>query len=182
MRILVTAGEPSGDLHAGHVITALRSRFPDATIEAVGGPLMAAAGAIIRHSITGLSAMGIVEIIDKVPTHYRLLQALRRDFRAKRYDLVITVDYPGFHFLVAEAARKEQIPVLWYIAPQLWAWRPRRARRLGSNVRWASTGRSPSAITGERAHCSACIPGPENSGAVSRLASRRDSTLVAHLP
>ncbi len=134
MRILVTAGEPSGDLHAGPVIAALRRRLPQAEIEAVGGPRMAAAGAAIRHSIDGLSAMGLIEVLDKLPAHYRLLRALRRDFRAGRYDLVIPVDYPGFHFHLAEAAKRQQIPVLWYIAPQLWAWHRERAARLARAV------------------------------------------------
>ncbi|MEP6590741.1 MAG: lipid-A-disaccharide synthase [Gemmatimonadota bacterium] len=133
-RILVLAGEPSGDLHGGHVVSALRARFPDATIDAIGGPRMAAAGATIRRSIEGLSAMGLVEILDKLPAHWRLLQTLKRDFAQRRYDLVIPVDYPGFHLRVAEAARRAGIKVLWYIAPQFWAWRPGRARRFSRAV------------------------------------------------
>ncbi len=133
-RILVTAGEPSGDLHGGRVVAALRRRLPDATIEAVGGPHMADAGATIRCSIDGLAAMGIVEIIDKLPAHLRLWRQLAADFRARRYDLVILIDYPGFHLQMARAAHRHGIPVLWYIAPQLWAWRPGRAKRLARVV------------------------------------------------
>ncbi|MES2306458.1 MAG: lipid-A-disaccharide synthase [Gemmatimonadota bacterium] len=133
-RILVLAGEPSGDLHGGRVVTALRERFPDATIDAVGGPRMAAAGATIRRSIEGLSAMGLVEILDKFPAHIQLLRSLRRDFANRRYDLVIPIDYPGFHLRVAESAKREGIKVLWYIAPQIWAWRPQRAERFSHAV------------------------------------------------
>lgn len=133
-RILVLAGEPSGDLHGGRVVTALRARFPGATIDAVGGPRMAAAGATIRRSIDGLSAMGLVEVLDTLPAHIRLLRTLGRDFAAGRYDLVIPVDYPGFHLRVAEAAKRSGIKVLWYIAPQFWAWRPQRARRFSRAV------------------------------------------------
>lgn len=133
-RLLVLAGEPSGDLHGGRVITALRARFPLATIDAVGGPRMAAAGATIRRSIEGLSAMGLVEAIDTLPAHLRLFRTLRRDFAARRYDLVVLIDYPGFHLHVAEAAKRFGIKVLWYIAPQLWAWRPQRARRFSRVV------------------------------------------------
>jgi lipid-A-disaccharide synthase len=128
-RILITAGEPSGDLHGAHVVRALRAALPDATIEAVGGPQMAAAGADILHPIDDLGAMGFVEIVNKLPVHFRLLSRLRERFRAGRHDLLITVDYPGFHLRLAEAARREGIPVLGYIAPQLWAWHPGRARR-----------------------------------------------------
>lgn len=133
-RILITAGEPSGDLHAAHIVTALRTRLPTVEIEAVGGQHTERAGATLRRSIEGLAAMGLVEAIDKLPTHYRLLKALLRDFRAGRYDLVIVVDYPGFHLRVAEAAKASGVPVLWYIAPQLWAWWPGRAARLARAV------------------------------------------------
>ena len=133
-RIFVSAGEPSGDLHGAGVVQALRARHPDATIEALGGPRMAAAGAQIRYPMEGLAAFGLVEVVTKLRAHLRLLRALRTDFRAHRYDLVILIDYPGFHVRVAEAAREAGTKVLYYIAPQLWAWRPGRARRFASAV------------------------------------------------
>jgi lipid-A-disaccharide synthase len=133
-RIFVSAGEPSGDLHAAGVVRALRHRYPDATVEALGGPRMAAAGARLRYRMEGLAAFGLIEVITKLGPHWRLLRAMRQDFAAGRYDLVILVDYPGFHLRVAEAARRAGTKVLWYIAPQLWAWRPERARRLAAAV------------------------------------------------
>jgi lipid-A-disaccharide synthase len=133
-RIFVSAGEPSGDLHGAGVVEALRARHPDAVIEALGGPRMAAAGATIRYPMEGLAAFGLVEVVTKLRAHVRLLRALRADFRAGRYDLVIVIDYPGFHVRVAEAARQAGTKVLYYIAPQLWAWRPGRARRFASAV------------------------------------------------
>ena len=133
-RIFVSAGEPSGDLHGAGVVKALRERHPDAVIEALGGPRMAAAGATIRHPMEGLAAFGLVEVITKLRAHVRLFRALRSDFRAGRYDLVILIDYPGFHVRVAEAAKRAGTKVLYYIAPQLWAWRPGRARRFASAV------------------------------------------------
>jgi lipid-A-disaccharide synthase len=133
-RIFVSAGEPSGDLHGAGVVRALKARYPDSTVEALGGPRMAAAGAIIRYPMEGLAAFGLVEIVAKLGAHLRLLRALRTDFRAGRYDLVIVIDYPGFHVRVAEAARQAGTKVLYYIAPQLWAWRPGRARRFASAV------------------------------------------------
>lgn len=133
-RIFISAGEPSGDLHGAGVVRALRARHPDAVIEALGGPCMAAAGAVIRYPMDGLAAFGLVEVVTKLGAHLRLLRALRAEFRAGRYDLVILIDYPGFHVRVAEAARKAGTKVLYYIAPQLWAWRPGRARRFASAV------------------------------------------------
>jgi lipid-A-disaccharide synthase len=133
-RIFISAGEPSGDLHGAGVVRALRARHPDAVIEALGGPRMAEAGATIRYPIEGLSAFGLVEVVTKLGAHLRLLHALRDDFRGGRYDLVILIDYPGFHLRVAEAARQAGTKVLYYIAPQLWAWRPGRARRFAAAV------------------------------------------------
>ena len=78
----------------------------------------------------GYTAFGFVEILGKIPAHVRLLRTLEAEFRAGRYDLLIVTDYPGFHLRLAEAARRHGVKVLYYIAPQLWAWRPGRARRL----------------------------------------------------
>jgi lipid-A-disaccharide synthase len=133
-RIFVSAGEPSGDLHGAGIIRALLARHPDAKIEALGGPRMAAAGATLRYHMEGLAAFGLVEVLTKLSAHWRLLRALQQDFRAGRYDLVVLIDYPGFHVRVAEAARGAGTKVLYYIAPQLWAWRPGRARRLAAAV------------------------------------------------
>src|SRR5918993_1392915 len=133
-RILVSAGERSGDLHAAGVVRALYQRYPGATIEALGGSYMEQAGATIRYPMEGLAAFGVVEVITKIRAHYHLLRALQEDFRVRRYDLAVLVDYPGFHLRVAEAAHRNGTKVLYYIAPQLWAWRPERARRLAAAV------------------------------------------------
>jgi lipid-A-disaccharide synthase len=81
-----------------------------------------------------LSAFGVVEVLDKIPAHWRLLRRFRREFRARRYDLVIPIDYPGFHLRLARSARGSGIPVLYYIAPKLWAWGAGRVERLRSAV------------------------------------------------
>lgn len=133
-RILVSAGEPSGDLHGAALVTVLRERFPGATITGFGGPRMVAAGASVRWRMEPYTALGFVEVVGKIPRHLRLLREFRRAFRAGEFDLVVVVDYPGFHLRVAEAARRAGIPVLYYVAPQLWAWRPGRARRLARAV------------------------------------------------
>jgi len=95
---------------------------------------MQQAGAILRYHMEGLAAFGVVEVVTKIRAHYRLLRALQEDFRVGRYDLAVLVDYPGFHVRVAEAAHKAGTKVLYFIAPQLWAWRPERARRLAAAV------------------------------------------------
>ncbi len=133
-RILVSAGEPSGDLHGAEVIAAIRARLPGARIDAVGGPRMAAAGATLLFPMERLSAMGAVEIVSRLPAHLGLYRRLAAGFRRRDWDLFLPIDYPGFHLRVARAARRAGVPVLYYIPPQLWAWRPGRARALAAAV------------------------------------------------
>jgi lipid-A-disaccharide synthase len=95
---------------------------------------MEEAGATIRYPMEGLAAFGVVEILTKIRAHYRLLRVLQKDFQTGRYDLLILIDYPGFHLRLAEAAHRAGTKVLYYIAPQLWAWRPERARRFANAV------------------------------------------------
>lgn len=133
-RILVSAGEPSGDLHGAEVVAALRERWPAARIDGVGGPRMSAAGATLLFPMERLSAMGAVEIVRRIPAHVELYRQLKQGFRARRWDLYLPIDYPGFHLRAARAARLAGGKVLYYIPPQLWAWRPGRARALAAAV------------------------------------------------
>jgi lipid-A-disaccharide synthase len=129
-RIYISAGEPSGDAHAAAVATALRHRLPGVELESFGGPLLERAGARVLDRMESFSVVGFVEALAKIPAHYRLLRRVRQAFRATRYDLVILVDYPGYHLRAAAAAAQAGIPVLYYIAPQLWAWGVWRVRKL----------------------------------------------------
>jgi lipid-A-disaccharide synthase len=136
-RIYISAGEPSGDAHAAAVVTALRRRLPAASFEAFGGPNLEAAGATVLDRMERLSVVGFVEALWQLPAHFRLLARVRAAFRAKRYDLVVLVDYPGYHLRAAAAAHAAGLPVLYYIAPQMWAWAPGRVRRLAAVNRLA---------------------------------------------
>ena len=133
-RVLVSAPEPSGDLHAGPVVRELLRQWPEARVEALGGPEVRAAGAAVRWRMEDYSAFGLAEVLGAIPRHARLLAEWTRAFEARAWDRVVLVDYPGFHLRAAEAARRAGVPVLYYVAPQLWAWRPGRAARLGRGV------------------------------------------------
>jgi lipid-A-disaccharide synthase len=133
-RIFVSAGEPSGDLHAARVVEALRRRWPDAVIDAFGGPALRAAGASIRYPMESYTVLGFFETLTKLVPHLRLLRDLGAEFARDRYDLALLVDYPGFNLRLAEAARRAGVRTLYYIAPQLWAWRPGRAQRFAAAV------------------------------------------------
>lgn len=135
-RIYISAGEPSGDAHGAAVVRALRRRR-DVDVEAFGGPQLEAAGAAVLDRMERYSVVGFVEALWKLPEHLRLLGRVRAAFRAGRYDLAILVDYPGYHLRAAAAAAEAGVPVLYYIAPQMWAWGPGRVRRLASVRRLA---------------------------------------------
>lgn len=134
MRVLISAGEPSGEQHAAAVIEALRARHHPLDAVGVGGTEMARAGVRLLARTEDLSAMGLVEVVRSVPRHGRLLARLCRELRSGAYDLVILVDYPGFHLRVAAEARRAGVPVLYYIAPQLWAWGAWRVSALRARV------------------------------------------------
>lgn len=128
--VLISAGEPSGDQHGAGVVAALRRRQPTWQFEGCGGPALSAQGLRLRCDIDRLGAMGFLEVVRTVPRHLGLLRSLTRDARAGRYALAILIDYPGFHLRLGEALRGAGVPVVQYVAPQLWAWRAGRLPRL----------------------------------------------------
>jgi lipid-A-disaccharide synthase len=135
IRLFVSAGEPSGDAHAAAVVRALHREHADLDVEGIGGPQMAAAGARLLGNIEHLSVMGLSEGIATLPAHARLLRIFRQRIAAHAYDAVLLVDYPGFHLVLARAAASHGVPVVYYIAPQMWAWGPWRVAALRSHVR-----------------------------------------------
>lgn len=117
------------------LVSALKERLADVEIDAVGGASMARSGANLIESHDRLGVMGLAEGIGTIPAHIRILSRLRRRFTAGIYNLVILVDYPGFHLRVAAAAAAAHVPVLYYVAPQLWAWGAWRVRSIRKHVR-----------------------------------------------
>ncbi len=91
---------------------------------------MAAAGLTVRFPVERLSTIGFAEVVRSVPRHLGLLRTLARDARAGRYSAAVLIDYPGFHLRLGRALRNAGVPVVWYVAPQLWAWWPGRLSRL----------------------------------------------------
>lgn len=122
MRIFFSVGEPSGDQHAAHLMQAIRERCPQAEFCGFGGPHMQEAGLDCLFTLTDLAVMGIGKVIPLLGKFYRLVGEARAYFKAHRPDAVVLVDFPGFNWWVARAAKAEGIPVIYYCAPQLWAW------------------------------------------------------------
>jgi len=132
--VFVSAGEPSGDAHAGALVAALRRLEPDLVVEGVGGPHLEAAGARLMARIEDLTVIGFVEVVRKIPAHLRLLHRIEERLARGDVGLVVLVDYPGFHLRVAAAAARARVPVLYYVAPQLWAWHESRVHRMARTV------------------------------------------------
>lgn len=129
-RVFISAGEPSGDLHAAALLPALRRALDPESIDAMGGSHLAQAGAHVTHPICALTAMGVGDVARRLHAHVRVLRQTQHALASGAYDLAVLVDYPGFNLRLARAARRAGVPVLYYIAPQLWAWGAWRASGL----------------------------------------------------
>ncbi len=132
--ILLLAGEESGDKHGARVAGALRRRWPRATLVGLGGSRMEAQGVELLAGLEDLAVMGFAEVIRRLPFFWRLERRIRARMDDGPVDLVLAIDYPGFNLRAARAARERGVPVLYYIAPQVWAWRAGRAARLARDA------------------------------------------------
>lgn len=133
-RLFFIAGEPSGDLHAARLIAAVRERRPDWRIAGYGGPGMQDAGMELCFDLASMAVMGIVEVVRHLGTIRKLLDDLRIRLDRDRPDALVLVDYPGFNLRAAAMARECGIPVIYYISPQVWAWKKRRIYTLARRV------------------------------------------------
>ena len=126
--ILILAGEASGDLHGAILAERLKARRPDLHLAGTGGSRMREAGVEMIEEHEGV--VGFVEVLRHIPSHLRLLRTLKDRLASGRVGLVICIDYPGFNMRVAATAEAAGVPVLYYITPQVWAWRAGRMRTM----------------------------------------------------
>ena len=133
-KIMLVAGEASGDQHAARLVQAIRDRLPQAEFFGIGGEALAHQGMRLACHAEDLAVIGLTEVFHKIPTIWRALQALWRYLRDERPDLVILVDFPDFNFLVLRLARRFRVPVMYYISPQVWAWRRGRVKTIARLV------------------------------------------------
>jgi lipid-A-disaccharide synthase len=133
-RIFLSAGEPSGDLHGARVAEALRRRWPDSELYGLGGDRMAAAGVELLAHVDRLAVMGFAEVARHLPYFVGLMRRVEQELRTRRPDVVIPIDYPGFNLRLARRAKRAGIPVVYYIAPQVWAWHRSRMKQLAENT------------------------------------------------
>jgi lipid-A-disaccharide synthase len=133
-RIHIIAGEASGDVLGARLVAALRARQPDLEISGIGGPRMAEQGVPSLFDYRELALMGLLEVLPKVFRLKRLIGEAVADVAARRPDVLVTIDSPGFTLRVAEQVKPLGIPVVHYVAPQVWAWRPGRVVKLKRKV------------------------------------------------
>lgn len=134
MRIVLVAGETSGDTLGAALIEALRRRFPGAEFAGVTGPRMDAAGCVAWHDVGELAVMGLTEVVSHLPKLLRLRRDLRRRVNAWRPDVYIGVDYKEFNLGLSRLLKRDGFATVQYVSPQVWAWRPGRARTIGESV------------------------------------------------
>lgn len=135
--LFVCAGEASGDAYGAAVVRALRQRRPDAVVAAMGGAHLAGAGADIEQDIEGMAVMGLWPVLARLPTFARILNHVERTVRARRPRVLLTIDYPGFNLRLARRLadlRADGMRIVHVVAPQVWAWRPRRAKTIAHSV------------------------------------------------
>ncbi len=130
MHVFFSAGEPSGDQHAAHLIAELRRRRTDLRVSGFGGPLMEQAGCHLLYPLTTLAVIGIFRVLPLLWTFYKLVQQADDYLQRHKPDVVVLVDFPGFNWWIARKAKAAGIPVVYYLPPQLWAWAPWRIKKV----------------------------------------------------
>lgn len=125
-RVLLVAGEASGDLHGSHLVRALRERDSALEISAVGGEALKREGAKIIFDVARIAGMGLTELAGNLTSLWRAYSQVKKNLREQRPSLLILIDFPDFNLRVARVAKRLGVPVLYYISPQVWAWRKRR--------------------------------------------------------
>jgi len=133
-RVLLVAGEASGDMHAADLVAALRVLVPDVEVRGIGGPRLRAAGMETIVDVAAIATMGLLEARERLGAVVRAYRAVRRLLRSDPPDLLILVDFAEFNVALAGVAHRRGVPVLYYISPQVWAWRRRRIRKIARRV------------------------------------------------
>ena len=133
-RILMVTGEASGDLLASRLVEAMRAANPSLSFSGMGGERLRAAGMEIVFDIAQHAVMGITEVIGHLGKLYGVFRKLKLTLKHERPDLLILVDYPDFNLRLARVAKRYGVPVLYYVSPQIWAWRTSRIRQIAASV------------------------------------------------
>ncbi len=134
MKYYVIAGEASGDLHGANLIKQLKNIETTANFRCWGGDKMQAQGVTLVKHIKDLAFMGFIEVVSNLPTILKNISFCKQDILAYQPDAIILIDYPGFNLRIAEFAKQNNIKVIYYISPQVWAWKQSRVKKIKATV------------------------------------------------
>ena len=132
--IMIIAGEASGDHHGAKLVNAMKMEKNNLFFYGIGGNAMKKEGVKILVDAAELAVVGITEVFAKLPSIFKALSVAKRLLKSLKPDLLILIDYPDFNLRIAAAAKKLRIPVLYYISPQIWAWRQGRVKKIGKII------------------------------------------------
>ena len=128
--LLIIAGETSGDLHGARVLQALREKHPHVSFFGIGGQRMAAQGQEQFYTTKEMALIGFTEVIRHLPFLLRVFRHLEEEILKRKPDCAVLIDYPGFNLRLAKTLKKHGVPIVWYIAPQVWAWHASRVHKM----------------------------------------------------
>jgi lipid-A-disaccharide synthase len=133
-RILIVAGEASGDLHGSHLVESIKSLHPECRFAGVGGKKMRAEGVETFFDIERMGAIGVIEVLGELPLYINVYRTLAKEIASKNYDAAILIDYPTLNLRLAKLCKRAQVPVFYLISPQIWAWRKGRIKQIRETV------------------------------------------------
>ncbi len=134
MKYYIIAGEPSGDLHGSNLIKELKRQDTKANIRCWGGDKMQAEGAILVKHYRDLAFMGFIEVIKNLPAIFKNLAFCKKDISSFKPDIVVLIDYPGFNLRMAKWIKQKGYKIVYYISPQVWAWKENRVKIIKNTV------------------------------------------------
>ncbi|NWG04239.1 MAG: lipid-A-disaccharide synthase [Syntrophaceae bacterium] len=134
-KILLVAGEVSGDLHGSHLVEAVHRIDPEVQFWGIGGEGLKKSGMRLLYPAHSLSVVGVTEVFIKLRSILEALRQLKKSLEQERPDLIVLIDFPDFNFRLANMAHRRGIPVLYYISPQVWAWRPKRVQWIARRIK-----------------------------------------------
>lgn len=129
-RILIVAGESSGDQHAAQVVAAYQDKYPQAYFYGIAGPRMRQQGVDSLFDLESIAVMGLTEIITSCRAIWQAFQAIKQSLQKKPPDAVLLIDYPGFNLRLAKYVKRYNCPVIYYISPKIWAWKKGRIKQI----------------------------------------------------
>src|ERR1700744_1815263 len=134
MKYYIIAGEASGDLHGSNLIRQLKKQDPSSDVRCWGGDLMQQAGGHLVKHYKDLAFMGFTEVLMNLRTIFRNIDFCKSDILGYAPDALILIDYPGFNMRIAKWARQQGLRIIYYISPQVWAWKENRVKQIRANV------------------------------------------------